>query len=248
MSVVKEDSDSFSVELEVFQGPFDLLLQLIARRELDITEVTLAQVTDEFLAYMQQFPDLSSMSEFLVVAATLLDMKAARLLPQSDPTDDYNVEEFSAKDLLFARLMLYRAFKDAASALSEQISAEEQYFEHRPGLEERFENLVPNLVLSIDPQKLAQMAAVLLAEPVAPDEAQHVARPTVSLAEEVDFIEIWIRDKGHVSFGRLVQDVANREVIVTRFLAVLELYRRGIVDFVQKAPSDSLRISLSEGK
>lgn len=224
--------DAFQVELEVFQGPFDLLLQLIARRQLDITEIALAQVTDEFIAHMRRVPDLSTTTEFLVVAATLLEMKAAQLLPQTerDPGVD---EDLSARDLLFSRLLQYRAFKGAAETIRERLSQQRLAVPRSVPLEPQFAQLLPELVWQTTPEQLAALALGALAEKPRPDQAQHVNRPGASLEEELAIVEKRLRRGREATFADLVQDAANVAVVVTRFLAVLELYRRGDVQFTQ---------------
>ncbi len=224
--------DAFQVELEVFQGPFDLLLQLIARRQLDITEIALAQVTDEFIAHMRRVPDLSTTTEFLVVAATLLEMKAAQLLPQTerDPGVD---EDLSARDLLFSRLLQYRAFKGAAETIRERLSQQRLAVPRSVPLEPQFAQLLPELVWQTTPEQLAALALGVLAEKPRPDQAQHVNRPGASLEEELAIVEKRLRRGREATFADLVQDAANVAVVVTRFLAVLELYRRGDVQFTQ---------------
>lgn len=238
--------DAFAVELDVFQGPFDLLLQLIAKRELDITEVALAHVTDEFLEYMQRFPDLSSASEFLVVAATLLDMKAAQLLPRLEPEGELNFDEFQAQDLLFSRLLLYRAFKEAAAALAQRWDAESFRLPRQVALEPEYADLAPRFALEISPEQLASLAAAALTEPPRPDEAGHVAQPAASLSEEIAFVEDVLRHKHQVTFDDLVAKARNQSVVVTRFMAVLELYRRGLAEFVQPVPLGPLTVTLGE--
>ncbi|WP_350257239.1 ScpA family protein [Scrofimicrobium sp. R131] len=224
--------DAFQVELEVFQGPFDLLLQLIARRQLDITEIALAQVTDEFIAHMRRVPDLSTTTEFLVVAATLLEMKAAQLLPQTerDPGVD---EDLSARDLLFSRLLQYRAFKGVAETIRERLSQQRLAVPRSVPLEPQFAQLLPELVWQTTPEQLAALALGVLAEKPRPDQAQHVNRPGASLEEELAIVEKRLRRGREATFADLVQDAANVAVVVTRFLAVLELYRRGDVQFTQ---------------
>lgn len=238
--------DVFEVDLEVFQGPFDLLLQLIARRQLDITDVALAEVTDEFIAHMRRVPDLSSATEFLVVAATLLEMKAAQLLPQIDAEERGIDEDLSAHDLLFSKLMQYRAFKEAAAVFRMTLQEQSLSYPRQVPLEPQFASLLPELVWSTSPAELARLAVAAMTEPPAPDQAEHVARPLASLDEELVTVEGRIRGARRVDFGSLIADAAGPAVIVTRFLAVLELYRRGLVAFQQDEPLGPLTIELVE--
>ncbi len=234
--------DTFEVELEVFQGPFDLLLQLIARRQLDITQVSLSQVTDEFIEHMKRVPDLSTMTEFLVVAATLLEMKAAQLLPQME-RDSEMEEDLSARDLLFSRLLQYKAFKGAASVIEERLAEQSGAFPRLVPLEPQFALLLPELVWATSATQLAHLASLSLSERPRPDEAEHVNRPTVSLEEEVSVVQRRLQQAGSLTFTDLVKDVGDVAVVVTRFLAVLELFRRGEVAFDQPVELGPLHVT-----
>ncbi len=234
--------DQFSVELEVFQGPFDLLLQLIARRELDITEVALAEVTDEFIAHMQRVPDLSSATEFLVVAATLLDMKAADLLPQVEGTTTAIDEDLSARDLLFSRLMQYRAYRAVAERIGTELERSAGRIARSVALEAHFAALLPELIWKTSAEELAELASLSLTERARPDQAAHVARPAASLSEELQIIVERLKSHPKTTFSTLVSDAGSTAVIVTRFLALLELYRRGAVQFDQTVPLGTLQV------
>ncbi len=231
----------FEVELDNFQGPFDLLLRLIARRDLDLTEVALAAVTDEFLAYMQKFPDLSSATDFLVVAATLLDMKAAALLPQllgQEPSD----EDLEARDLLFSRLLQYRAFKDASQVLAKRWRDFSGGVSRSVPLEEPYAFMLPELRWTITAESLVMIAVEALAERPRPDMAEHVARISASLDEELRIVQDRLESKGRCSFAELIEGAPASAVVVTRFLALLELYRRGRVMFDQPEPMAQLMV------
>lgn len=229
----------FEVHLENFSGPFDLLLGLIARHKLDITEVALAQVTDEFIAAVRAAEhsgapwSLGQISEFLVVAATLLDLKAARLLPgELDATED--LELLEARDLLFARLLQYRAFKEVAAHLGERLTAQSRRLPRAVGLEPHLAALLPELVLAIGPEQLARMAAEALApKPVPVVSLAHLHAPVVSVREQAAVLADRLRRAGASSFRSLVSDAGSTGVVVARFLAVLELFREGMVGLDQ---------------
>ncbi|MCB2175232.1 MAG: segregation/condensation protein A [Actinomycetales bacterium] len=229
----------FEVHLENFSGPFDLLLGLIARHKLDITEVALARVTDEFIAAVRAAEhsdapwSLGQISEFLVVAATLLDLKAARLLPgELDATED--LELLEARDLLFARLLQYRAFKDVAAYLGERLTAQSRRLPRAVSLESHLAALLPELVLAVGPDQLARMAAEALApKPVPVVSLAHLHAPVVSVREQASVLADRLRRAGASSFRSLVSDAGSTGVVVARFLAVLELFREGMVGLDQ---------------
>lgn len=153
--------NTFRVHLEVFEGPFDLLLGLISKHKLDITEVSLSQVTDEFISYIRaRGPqwDLEQTSHFLLVAATLLDLKAARLLPSGEVDDEEDLALLEARDLLFARLLQYRAYKEVAKVFSARMAEEALRFPRTVPMEAPFADLLPELILGIGPDRLAQLA------------------------------------------------------------------------------------------
>jgi segregation and condensation protein A len=229
----------FEVHLENFSGPFDLLLGLIARHKLDITEVALARVTDEFIAAVRAAEksdapwSLGQISEFLVVAATLLDLKAARLLPgELDASED--LELLEARDLLFARLLQYRAYKDVAAYLGERLTAQSRRVPRAVSLEPHLAALLPELVLAVGPEQIARMAAEALApKPVPVVSLAHLHAPAVSVREQASVLADRLRRSGAASFRSLVSDAGSTPVVVARFLAVLELFREGMVGLDQ---------------
>jgi len=245
---------SFEVHLTNFSGPFDLLLGLISKHKLDITEVALATVTDEFIAYIRlaeragaeggQSWDLGQVSEFLVVAATLLDLKAARLLPSGDVEDEEDLEFLEARDLLFARLLQYRAYKDVAADLGERLASEARRFPRTVTLEPHLAALLPELVWQIGPQELAVLAAKALAPRALPPgvDLSHVYAPTVSVREQAAVLVDRLRHGGAASFRALTDDAGSTLVIVVRFLALLELFREGAVGFDQVSPLGELTV------
>nr|WP_246131248.1 ScpA family protein [Cellulomonas aerilata] len=238
------------MHLEVFTGPFDLLLGLISKHKLDITEVALAQVTDEFIAYIRAAEtgtgtwDLGQASEFLVVAATLLDLKAARLLPSGEVEDAEDLELLEARDLLFARLLQYRAYKQVAATIDERLAAEGRRHPRVVQLEPEQAALLPELVWRIGPEQLAVLAARALApRPEAPGvDVSHLHAPPVSVREQAAVLVDRLRRGGAASFRALVADAGSTAVVVVRFLALLELFREGAVAFDQVTPLTELTV------
>lgn len=235
----------FRVSLDVFEGPFDLLLQLITRHELDITEVALAQVTDEFLATVARLDtaaDLDRASEFIVVAATLLDMKLVSLLPQGEYVDAEDVAVLEARDLLFARLLQYRAYKLAATWLHEHLAAEAERHARAVPLEARLRERVPDLVWTHTLAEFAAIAAAVFAPRPEPTVGlDHLHTPRVSIRQQARILADRLRAEGEATFTALVADADSHAVVVARFLALLELYRRVAVDLHQQAPLGELR-------
>jgi len=230
----------FEVHLDVFEGPFDLLLGLIAKHKLDITEIALASVTDEFIAHLRAAQeadtdwDLGQASEFLLVAATLLDLKAARLLPQIAATDDDDFALIEARDLLFARLLQYRAYKDIAKAFAERMATASRMTARQAGLEPQFASLLPELVMGITPEQLATIAARAVAPKPPPTVGlDHLHVPQVSVREQAALLVDRLRGDRAATFRDLVADAHETFIIVARFLALLELYKEGAVAFDQ---------------
>lgn len=240
----------FQVHLDNFEGPFDLLLSLISKHELPITEVSLARVTDEFLATVRAHGewDLSQASEFLVVAATLLDLKAARLLPQGEVDDLEDLELLEARDLLFARLLQYRAFKEVAGTLGEMLDAP-RAVPRNATLEPHFAMLLPELVWSATAEQLARLAAHAL-QPKPHDTGvslTHLHNPKVSVREQAAVIAARLQRAGAVSLRSLVADAEGLNVVVARFLALLELFREHMVAFDQMRSLGELTIRWTGG-
>lgn len=236
----------FTVKLTNFEGPFDLLLQLITRHKLDVTEVALSAVTDEFIAHLRAMGsawDLDQTSSFVVVAATLLDLKAARLLPSGEVEDPEDLAMLEARDLLFARLLQYRAFKVVAGLIQQRLDAEGRRHPRPGGLEDAFAKLLPEVDIGVDGEQLAWLAARAL-QPK-PEEAvslTHLHAPAVSVREQADVIIARLRDRGTVTFRALVSDAGERIVVVARFLALLELARQRAVAFDQLTPLGELTV------
>lgn len=232
--------DDFTVALDVFEGPFDLLLQLIARKRLDITEVALAEVTDEFLAHMRLFPDLSRTTEFLVVAATLLHMKSASLLPRTEADPDIAREDLEARDLLFSRLLQYRAFKGASERIGRILEANAGYVPRQAPLEPRFAALLPELVWTVSARELAIAAARAFSSAEPEVVTAHLHDPLVPVREQAILVADRLKGAGSLSFSELIGDAGSAPVVVSRFLAVLELYRRRALDARQDEPLGEL--------
>jgi len=242
-------SRPFEVHLDVFQGPFELLLGLISKHKLDITEIALAHVTDEFMAHIRAHQasdtewDLSQASEFLLVAATLLDLKSARLLPQLGPEDEEDLALIEARDLLFARLLQYRAFKEVAAAFAERMATAGRMTARQAGLEPQFAALLPELIMGITPEQLAMIAARAMTPKVVPTIGlEHLHAPTVSVREQAGLIVARLRQLRTCSFRSLVADADSTLVIVARFLALLELFRESAIAFDQSEALGALTV------
>jgi segregation and condensation protein A len=236
----------FAVRLENFEGPFDLLLTLISRHQMDVTEVALSRVTDEFIAHIRALGsswDLGQATEFLVVAATLLDLKAAKLLPAAEVEDEEDLALLEARDLLFARLLQYRAYKQVAAHLSALERAQAARFPRVVQLEARFADLMPEVLLAVSLDRFARIAAAALAPKPAPIvSTEHVHAPRVSIREHASIIRERLARSGRATFRGLTQDCQHTLEVVARFLALLELYREGTVAFDQVAPLGELHI------
>ncbi|MCW2538559.1 MAG: segregation/condensation protein [Frankiales bacterium] len=236
----------FLVRLDNFEGPFDLLLTLIGRRQMDVTEVALSQVTDDFIAYLRAAGDgfdLGQATEFLVVAATLLDLKAARLLPATEVEDDEDLALLEARDLLFARLLQYRAYKLAAAHLSRLEQRAGRRFGRQAELEPRFAGLSPDLQLGVDlPQFAAVAAMALRPRPVPVVGIEHIHAPRVSVREHMVAMRRQLARTGGSTFRALVADCQSTLEVVARFLGLLELYRDGDIAFDQAEALGELRV------
>jgi segregation and condensation protein A len=237
----------FEVHLDVFEGPFDLLLGLISKHKLDITEVALSQVTDEFIAYIRARAegwDLDQASYFLVVAATLLDLKAARLLPAGEVEDEEDLALLEARDLLFARLLQYRAYKEVAAVLAGRMAVQARRFARRVPMEPRFAELLPEVLLGLGAAEFARIAARTLAprpEPVV--STGHIHAPLTTVAEQAAVLSRRLREAGRTTFARLIADCAGTYEVVARFLALLDLYREGSVAVEQEAAFGELQVT-----
>ncbi|HVE95946.1 MAG TPA: segregation/condensation protein A [Pseudonocardiaceae bacterium] len=242
----------FVVRLENFEGPFDLLLQLISQQQMDVTEVALHRVTDEFIAHLRVLGDsfdLDETTEFLVVAATLLDLKAARLLPSADVEDEADLALLEARDLLFARLLQYRAYKQVAALFAELESGALRRYPRSVAIEERFAGLLPEVLLGVDAARFAETAAaVFRPKPPPPTVSlEHLHTPRVSVHEHAALLRSRLARDGQASFRTLVADCAHTREVVARFLALLDLYRAAVVVFDQVDPLGELSVRWTGG-
>lgn len=247
---VNAAAGAFSVHLNNFDGPFDLLLQLISRHKMDITEISLSLVTDEFIAFIRALEAsgegwrLDQATEFLVVAATLLDLKAARLLPSGEVDDEEDLALLEARDILFARLLQYRAFKEIAATFSERISTADKFFPRVVALDPTLSALLPEVLIGVGPQRFAAIAERVLTPKVSPlVSTEHLYQQMVSVAEESRVVIEALRRSKSMSFRNLVSDADNVLVVVARFLALLDLYRQGVLRFDQVIALGELQIS-----
>ncbi|GIG62871.1 hypothetical protein Lfu02_72430 [Longispora fulva] len=227
----------FQVKLTNFEGPFDLLLQLIGKHKLDVTEVALHTVTDDFIAYIRAMGDkwdLDEASEFLLIAATLLDLKCARLLPAAEVEDEEDLALLEARDILFARLLQYRAFKQAAAHIAGLIVGGDKRFARSVGLEQRYADALPELILGITPERFARLAARAMTPKIPPTVSiTHVHNVKVSVREHAAWIRDHLMRVGVASFRTLCADCDSTLEVVARFLALLELYRENLIGFDQ---------------
>lgn len=249
-SDVNASSDGFSVHLSNFDGPFDLLLQLISRHKMDVTEVSLSMVTDEFISFIRSLEasgegwELDQATEFLVVAATLLDLKAARLLPSGDVEDEEDLALLEARDLLFARLLQYRAFKEIAATFNERIATADKSFARVVALDPALAALLPEVLIGVGAARFAAIAERVLTPKVVPVVAiQHLHMALVSVAEESKMVVEALRHSKTLSFRNLISDADSTLVVVARFLALLDLYRQGVLRFDQVIALGELQIS-----
>lgn len=241
-----EPTAGFAVHLEQFEGPFDLLLGLIAKHQLDVTELALSKVTDDFIAHIRTLGagwELDQATEFLVVAATLLDLKAARLLPSGEVEDEEDLALLEARDLLFARLLQYRAYKQVAATLAARWDSAGRRFPRSVGLEPSLASLLPEVVMGLGPAQFATLAARVLApRPRTAVSTEHLHAPRVSVREQALILVERLRRSGSATFRALSADCATTLEVVGRFLALLELYREARVSFEQVSPLGELTV------
>ncbi|MGW5461035.1 segregation/condensation protein A [Streptomyces sp. NPDC003996] len=241
----------FKVRLANFEGPFDLLLQLISKHKLDVTEVALSKVTDEFMAHIRAMGpdwDLDQTTEFLVVAATLLDLKAARLLPAAEVEDEADLALLEARDLLFARLLQYRAYKQIADIFNRRLDEEARRWPRTVGLEPQHAELLPEVVISIGPEGFARLAVKAMQPKPKPQVyVDHIHAPLVSVQEQAGIVVARLKELGAASFRALVEDTDDTLTVVARFLALLELYREKAVALEQEAALGELLVRWTGG-
>ena len=246
------DENAFLVHLDNFEGPFDLLLGLIAKHKLDITEVSLSKVTDEFIAHIRAHGeawDLDQASNFLLVAATLLDLKAARLLPRGDVEDEEDLALLEARDLLFARLLQYRAYKEVAAFLNGRLAAQGRRYARAVPLEERFEALRPEVLFRLGPQEFAALAGMVFTPKEPPSvPVTHIHQPKTSVKEQGELMVAVLRERGRMTFAELAAGCDGTFEVIARFLALLELYRAANVGFDQPEPLGELIVTWTGGE
>ncbi|MBV9026341.1 MAG: segregation/condensation protein A [Streptomycetaceae bacterium] len=246
------DDGRFTVRLTNFQGPFDLLLQLISKHKLDITEIALSKVTDEFMTYIHAMGpdwDLDQTTEFLVVASTLLDLKAARLLPAAEVEDEEDLALLEARDLLFARLLQYRAYKQIAAIFADRLDSEALHHPRTVGLEPHYAELLPEVVISIGAEGFAKLAIKAMQPKPKPQvRIEHIHAPLVSVREQAEFVIARLRECGEASFRELIEDAPDILTVVARFLALLELYREKAVALDQQDALGALLVRWTGGE
>ncbi len=246
---LSEGDGAFAVTLDVFSGPFSVLLSLISKRRLDVTEVALAEVTDEFIAFIRSHSvyNLSQASEFLVVAATLLDLKAARLLPGREESEE-ELELLEQRDLLFAKLLQYRAYKRASQRLMRTMASQARAYPRDVPLDPEFVGLIPRLELNVAPQELAMLAVQAFSrdqsEPTV--NLEHLHNPLVSVSSQIAYVCEFLTRRHRVTFSQLCADAPNRQMVVSRFMAILELIRRGEIRVQQSDALEILTITAEE--
>ncbi|MFD3381920.1 MULTISPECIES: segregation and condensation protein A [unclassified Streptomyces] len=248
---VEPDDGVFKVRLANFEGPFDLLLQLISKHKMDVTEVALSKVTDEFMAHIRAMGpdwDLDQTTEFLVVAATLLDLKAARLLPSAEVEDEADLALLEARDLLFARLLQYRAYKQIAEIFNRRLDEEARRYPRTVGLEAHHAELLPEVVISIGAEGFARLAVKAMQPRPKPQVyVDHIHAPLVSVQEQAAIVVARLRELGEASFRSLVEDTDDTLTVVARFLALLELYREKAVSLDQEEALGDLMVRWTGG-
>ncbi|MFE1828412.1 segregation/condensation protein A [Streptomyces yangpuensis] len=241
----------FTLRLDNFEGPFDLLLQLISRHKLDVTEVALSKVTDEFMTYIRAMGpdwDLDQTTEFLVVAATLLDLKAARLLPVAEVEDEADLALLEARDLLFARLLQYRAYKQIAEIFERRAESEGRRYPRTVGLEPHHADLLPDVVISIGAEGFARLAVKAMQPKAKPQVyVDHIHAPLVSVREQAGVVVRMLKARGEATFQELTEDAGDTLTVVARFLALLELYREKAVALDQEEALRTLTVRWSGG-
>ncbi|MCZ7413514.1 segregation and condensation protein A [Streptomyces sp. WMMC897] len=246
------DDRRFTVVLDNFEGPFDLLLQLISKHKMDVTEVALSRVTDEFMAHIRAMGpewDLDQTTEFLVVAATLLDLKAARLLPSAEVEDEADLALLEARDLLFARLLQYRAYKRVAGIFADRLAKEARRHARSVGLEPHHAELLPDVVIRIGPEGFARLAVKAMQPKPRPQVyVDHIHAPLVSVREQADVVVARLRELGAADFAALTADAPDTLTVVARFLALLELYRERAVTLEQDEALGALTVRWSGGE
>lgn len=242
-----EKGSGFKLNLGNFDGPFDLLLSLISKHEMNITEIALSKVTDEFISYLKTLDgeeEMDQASEFLVIAATLLDLKIAGLLPKGEVVDAEDVALLEARDLLFARLLQYRAFKEVSSYFSTAMALEAMRIAREVRLEDRFKKQKPELVWTMSLEEFGVLARDAMAPREVPNVGlAHMHAPRVSIREQAAEVVSMLKRSIRMTFRELIGSIKDRAVVVARFLSVLELYRLSAITFEQESPLGDIKIA-----
>jgi segregation and condensation protein A len=238
----------YVVKTEVFEGPFDLLLHLIARQQVDIWQVSLSGITEDYLAEVRRMHELNLevATEFLVVAATLLELKAARLLPSPDGGPDEIEAALEERDLLFARLLQYRAYKQVAELFGARMLKQLAYVPRRVGADDLLVHVAPNLLTGVQPADLARLAAAAFTPAPVPEvSTEHIAPVRLTVSEAVLELAGRLRLSGPVAFESLLGHPAPTIEVVINFLALLELYKRSLIELEQTATFGAIMVSWS---
>ncbi len=238
---------SFTVRTEVFEGPFDLLLHLILKEDVDLYEIELAKIVDAYLDELSRMDenDLDISTEFLLIAATLVELKCRRLLPVEDDFDlDEELMLWEERDLLLARLLECKTFKDASSVLRHHMELMEETVARQFGLEDPFLALTPDPLAAMTPQKLRRAFLRMVSEKPEPSlTLDHVSIPKASVNEAIETLIYDLPRSGPRSFRQLTEGMTERIEVVVVFLAVLELYKQGMVDMEQPHCFGELTVS-----
>ncbi len=238
---------AYEVRTPVFEGPFDLLLHLITREQVELYDVSISRIVDGFLAHLDQLGhvELETATEFLLIAATLVELKTRRLLPGRDEVDiDEELGLWEERDLLLARLVECKTFKDAARSLEDLALHAARSLPRVAGVDERFSSLVPDLLAGVTPADLrAAFVSALTPRPAPRIDLEHVAPIGISVEEVVAELVEELPRVGQTTFARLTEALADRLAVVVRFLAVLELYKEGAVELDQPTSFGELRIT-----
>ncbi|MGB4592786.1 MAG: segregation/condensation protein A [Coriobacteriia bacterium] len=245
---------AYNVRTDAFEGPFDLLLTLVARQKVDVQELSIADIADQYLAYIEDFEelDLDVASDFLLVAATLLELKAASLLPHDTPYADEEYEDLSpeeARELLVTRLLAYKQFKNVAGELAQRFESESRMHPRAAGLEEPFLKLMPDYLEGITLRALSVICADLVHKrEVFLLQAEHIAAAPISLELHVEAVDRTLAKRKRALFSELIAAGASTEEIVVTFMAILELYKRGTVMLKQDVIYGDIEITVSKKK
>lgn len=237
----------YKVHTAVFEGPFDLLLHLITRQQVDLWEVSLSSIVDAYVATLEEMKalDLEVATEFLLIAAVLLELKTRRMLPSAGDVElDEELALWEERDLLLARLLEAKTFKDAAATMSALMDRAGRSWPRTAGLEERFVGLAPDLLEGVTPERLGDaMRSLGRPRPTPVVDLDHVAPIRASVADAVAELAATLPDLRRTTFGELCAGIAGRIEVIVRFLAILELYKQGVVELDQATNFSELVVS-----